>query len=140
MRGEVEKILDEMKQEGVIEKSRSLWISPAVLIRKKDGIIRFCVDFRKLNAVTERDSYPIPRIDDLLDRLSGNAWFTTLDLKSGYWQVRLRPQDKEKMTFSIGSGLRQFAVMPFDLCNAPVTFERLMEKVLHPILNKICMV
>jgi len=72
MRGEVEKILEEMKQQRVIEKSYSPWISPAVLIKKKDSI-RFCVDFRKLNAVTEKDFYPLPRIDDLLDRLSGNS-------------------------------------------------------------------
>lgn len=139
MRGEVEEILNEMKQQGV-EESHSPWVSPAVLVRKKDDSIRFCVDFRKLNAVTKKDSYPIPRIDDLLDHLSGNAWFTTLDLKSGYWQIKLRLQDKEKTAFSIGSGLWQFIVMPFDLCNAPATFEHLMEKVLHPILNKICMV
>lgn len=140
MRAEIEEVLDEMKQQGVIEESHSPWVSPAVLVRKKDGSIRFCVDFRKLNTITKKDSYPIPRIDDLLDRLSGNAWFTTLDLKSGYWQVKLRAQDKEKTAFSIGSGLWQFTVMPFGLCNAPATFERLMEKVLHPILNKICMV
>jgi len=140
MRGEVEKILEEMKQQGVIEESCSPWISPAVLVKKKDGTIRFCVDFRKLNAVTEKDSYPLPRIDDLLDRLSGNSWFTTLDLKSGYWQIKLRSQDKEKTAFSIGNGLWQFTVMPFGLCNAPATFERLMEKVLRPVLNKICMV
>jgi len=89
----------------VIEESYSPWIFPAVLVKKKDGSIRFCVDFRKLNAVTEKDSYPLPRIDDLLDRLSGNSWFTTLDLKSGYWQIKLRSQDKEKTAFSIGNGL-----------------------------------
>jgi len=105
MRGEVEKILEEMKQQGVIEESYSLWISPVVLVRKKDGTIRFCVDFRKLNAVTEKDSYPLPRIDDLLDRLSGNSWFITLDLKSGYWQIMLRSHDKKKTAFSIGNGL-----------------------------------
>ena len=140
MREEVDKILSEMKQQGVIEESHSPWVSPAVLVRKKDGSIRFCVDFRKLNAVTKKDSYPIPRIEDLHDRLSGNSWFCTLDLKSGYWQVKLRSQDKEKTAFSIGNGLWQFTVMPFGLCNAPATFERLMEKVLRPILNKICLV
>ena len=140
MREEVDKILSEMKQQGVIEESHSPWISPAVLVRKKDGSIRFCVDFRKLNAVTKKDSYPIPRIEDLHDRLSGNSWFCTLDLKSGYWQVKLRSQDKEKTAFSVGNGLWQFTVMPFGLCNAPATFERLMEKVLRPILNKICLV
>lgn len=73
-----------MKQQGVIEESHGPWVSPAVIIKKKDGGLRFCVDYRKLNAVTEKDSYSIPRIDDFLDRLSGNSWFSTLDLRSGY--------------------------------------------------------
>jgi len=79
-RAEVDEIIREMKYQGVIEKSFSPWVSPAVLVKKKDGTLRFCVDYRKLNAVTVKDSYPLPRIDDLLDQLSGNAWFTTLDL------------------------------------------------------------
>jgi len=76
----------------------------------------------------------------MLNRLAGNSWFSSLDLKSGYWQVRICPEDKEKTAFSIGKGLWQFTVMPFGLCNAPATFERLMEKVLQRLLNKICMV
>jgi len=76
----------------------------------------------------------------MLDRLSGNSWFSTLDLKSGYWQVKIRPEDKEKTAFSIGKGLWQFTVMPFGLCNAPATFERLMEKILNQLLFKICLV
>jgi len=115
-----------MKSQGVIEKSFSLWVSPAIL-KKKNGVLKFCVDYRKLNAVTVKDSYPLPRIDDLLDQLSGNAWFTILDLKSGYWKIEIRPEDNEKMAFSIRNGLWQFTVMPFGLCNAPATFERLME-------------
>jgi len=73
--------------------------------------------------ITKKDSYPIPRIDDMLDRLAGNSWFSSLDLKNGYWQVKIRPEDKEKSAFSIGKGLWQFSVMPFGLCNAPATFE-----------------
>lgn len=107
---------------------------------KKDGSIMFCVDYKKLNAVTIKDFYPLPRIDDILDQLSGNSWFFTLDLKSGYWQIRIRPEDKEKTAFSIGNGLWQFTVMPFGLCNAPATFERLIEKVLQQLLFKICLV
>lgn len=140
MREEVKKILDEMKRQGVIEESQSPWVSPAVMVKKKDGTIRFCVDYRKLNAVTVKDSYPIPRIDDMLDQLQGNSWFSTLDLKSGYWQVKIRPRDKEKTAFSCGEGLWQFTVMPFGLCNAPATFERLMEKVLRQLLRKVCLV
>jgi len=82
-----------------------------VLVKKKDSSIRFCVDFRKLNAITKKDSYPIPRIDDLLDHLAGNSWFSSLDLKSGYWQVRIRPEDREKTAFSIGKGLWQFTAL-----------------------------
>jgi len=140
LRREVESILDDMKRQGVIEESQSSWLSPAVMVRKKDGSLRFCVDYRKLNVVTEKDCYPLPRMDDILDQLARNSWFTTLDLKSGYWQIGIRPKDREKTAFSIGSGLWQFKVMPFGLCNAPATFERLMEKVLHGVLHKICLV
>jgi len=90
--------------------------------------------------VTVKDSYPLPRIDDLLDQLSGNAWFTTLDLKSGYWQVKIRPEDKEKTAFSVGNGFWQFTVMPFGLCNVPATFERLMKRILQGSVTKICLV
>ena len=140
LRQEVEFIIRDMKRQGVIEESQSSWLSPAVMVRKKDGSLRFCVDYRKLNAITVKDSYPLPKMDVILDYLSGNSWFTTLDLKSGYWQMGIRSEDREKTAFSIGNGLWQFRVMPFGLCNAPATFERLMEKVLGEIINKICLV
>ena len=124
------KAVTEMLEQGLIEPSTSPWASPIVLAKKKNGSWRFCVDYRKLNDVTRKDSYPLPRIDDTLDRLAGMQWFSTLDLKSGYWQVEMEPQDKEKTAFTTGSGLWQFTVMPFGLCNAPATFERLMDRVL----------
>jgi len=85
-------------------------------------------------------SYPLSRIDNLLDQLSGNVWFITLDLKNDYWQIKICPEDKEKTAFSVGNGLWQFTVMPFGLCNAPTTFERLMERILQGLVTKICLV
>ncbi|UYV62799.1 K02A2.6-like [Cordylochernes scorpioides] len=139
-RDEVVGLLHKLKQDGVIEESNSPWSSPVVLVTKKDGSTRFCVDYRKLNEVTKKDSYPLLRIDDTLTTLAGSSWFSTLDLKNGYWQVGVHPADREKTAFSTGNGLYQFTVMPFGLCNAPATFERLMELVLRGLTWKTCLV
>ena len=108
-----QELVDKMLEDGQIEPSDSAWSAPTVIVTKKDGSTRFCVDYRRLNA----------RIDDSLNSLSGQAWFSTLDLASGYWQVRLSENAKPKTAFATHSGLFQFAVMPFGLCNAPATFE-----------------
>ncbi|KAJ7986814.1 hypothetical protein DPEC_G00332290 [Dallia pectoralis] len=122
-----------MRAAGVVEPSESPWMSPVVLVKKKDGTWRYCVDFRQLNDITVKDSYPLPRVDESLDRIKGSVWFSSLDLRSGYWQVPLSTEARPKTAFSTGSGLWQFTAMPFGLCNAPATFERLMERVLADV-------
>ena len=100
------------------------------MVRKKDGSYRFCIDYRCLNVATVTDSYPLPHIDDSLDALGRSSFFTTLDLTSGYWQVEMDPDDRDKTAFAARNGLFEFIVMPFGLTNAPATFQRLMELVL----------
>ena len=129
-----------MAEAGVIEPSNSPWAAPAVLVTKKDSSWRFCVDYRRLNQVTRKDSYPLPRIDDALDSISGSSWFSSLDLRSGYWQIELAPEARPKTAFTIGQGLWQFKVLPFGLCNGPATFERLMERVLAGMPRSCCIV
>jgi hypothetical protein len=138
-RAEATEMLEDMRWRGVTEESDSPWSSPVVLVQKKNGDLHFCVNYRKLNDVTRKDCFPLPRIDDTLDTLAGAKWFSTLDLKSGYWQVDLHP-DKEKTAFSTGQGLWQFTVTPFGLCNAPATFKRLMETVLRGLAGESCLV
>ncbi len=133
---EVQKMLDR----GVIEPCQSSWASPVVLVTKKDGTTRFCIDYRKLNDVTKKDAYPLPRIDDTLDALRGSMYFSTLDLYAGYWQVEMDQGDIDKTAFVTRQGLFRFTVMPFGLCNAPATFERLMELVLKDLNWKICLI
>lgn len=137
---EMEKELKRMLETGVIKPGQSPWASPVVLVRKKDGKIRFCVDYRRLNSVTVFDSYPLPRIDETIDSLSGARYFTTLDLLSGYWQIPLSESAKQKSAFTTRSGLWLFQVLPFGLCNAPSCFERFMESVLAGLQWTTCLV
>ena len=131
--------VQQMLSSGVIRPSNSPWASPVVMVKKKDGSLRFCVDFRQLNTATVKDAHPIPRIGDLLDALHGARWFSTLDLKSGYWQVPIQERDKVKMAFRTSSGqLFEFNQVPFDLCNAPATFSRLMDRVLDGLHWETC--
>ena len=135
-----EECVTEMLTGSQIEASDSPWSSPVVLVTKKDGGTRFCVDYRQLNDATIKDAYPLPRIDDTLDMLAGKQWFSTLDLASGYWQVSLSREARAKTAFATHSGLFQFRVMPFGLCNAPATFERLMDRVLQGLRWSRCLV
>ena len=132
--------VQQMLSSNVIRPSNSPWASPVVIVRKKDGSLRFCVDFRQLNAATVKDAHPLPRIDDLLDALHGAKWFSTLDLKSGYWQVPITEQDKAKTAFRTSSGqLFEFNQVPFGLGNAPATFSRLMDRVLAGLHWETCL-
>ncbi|KAK5854605.1 hypothetical protein PBY51_004785 [Eleginops maclovinus] len=124
--------LQAMLEMGVIEESTSDWCCPVVLVHKPDGSIRFCVDYRRVNEVSKFDAYPMPRVDELLDRLGTARFYTTLDLTKGYWQIPLSPESKEKTAFSTPYGLYQFVTLPFGLFGAPATFQRLMDRVLRP--------
>ena len=136
-----DKALVGMQQAGLIEPSTSSWASPVVMVPKKQKEdFRFCVDFRPLNKVTKKDPYPLPRIDETLDVVAGSSWFSSLDLRSGYWQVPLTPEARPKTAFIASGGLWQFKVLPFGLCNAPATFERLMDRVLAGIPRRECVV
>ena len=139
LREEISRMVQEMLESEVIQESASPWASPVVIVRKKDGALRFCVDYRRLNAVTRKDTFPLPRIDDLLDQLKGKKIFTTLDAKRGYWQIRVQKSSQEKTAFVTFDGLYEFRVMPFGLCNAPATFQRLMQRALVG-MSKFCSV
>ena len=132
--------VQDMLTGGQIEPSDRPWASPVVLVMKKDGSTRFCVDYRWLNSLTVKDAYPLPRIDDSLRLLGNQQWFSTMDLASGYWQVAMSPEAKRKAAFVTNEGLFQFRVMPFGLCNAPATFERLMDRVLCGMRWSRCLV
>ena len=125
---------------GVIQPSYSPWASLIVLERKRDGNHWFCMDYRKLNAVTCEDTYTIPHIDNTLDILSGSCWFPTLDMVSGYWQVKVGEGDREKTAFCTPYEQYEFNVMPFGLCNGPATFQRLTDLVLAGLQMIHCLV
>jgi hypothetical protein len=122
--------IDKMLEGGIIEPAESPWCAPIVPVIKKDGQLRLCVDYRRLNAITRKDSYPLPLIDEILSVLGDCQVYTTLDARSGYWQVPLATEDdRDKTAFAIpGGGHYRFRVMLFGLCNAPSTFQRMMER------------
>ena len=126
----VKKELEEMEKYGIIEKSTSDWFSLIVLAKKKDGTLRFCIDFRRLNSVSKADAYPMPRADDLLNQVGQARFISTLDLTKGYWQVPMEKTARSKTTFRTSFGLYQFCRMPFGLQGAPSTFQRMMDSLL----------
>lgn len=133
---ELKSLLRNMLDGEVIRESSSLWAAPIILVKKKDGSWRFCVDYRKLNSAAHKDAYPLPRIEESLTNLKGAQWYSTLDLASGYRQVEVDEWDREKTAFTTPLGLYEFEHMPFGLCNAPATFQKLMQRCLGEFLNE----
>ena len=139
LRQEAEHQVQSMLENDIIKPSSSPWSSPVLLVPKKDGSFRFCIDFHRLNDVTVKDAYPIPPVDDTLAALGGAQFFSTSDLASGYWQIELDAESQPKTEFTIHSGHYDSQAMHFGLCNAPSTFQRLMELVLRGLTWDACL-
>jgi transposase InsO family protein len=137
---ELKKQLTELLEKKLIRPSASPWGSPVLFVRKKEGTLRMCIDFRALNNVTVKNRYPLPRIDECFDHLSEAKVFSKLDLKSGYWQIRISEKDIPKTAFNTRYGQYEFIVMPFGLCNAPATFQAMMNEILKPFIDKFVLV
>jgi len=137
---ELKQQVQELLDKGLVRPSASPWGAPVLLVKKKDGGLRLCVDYQELNRVTVRNKYMLPRIDDLFDQLKGAAVFSKLDLRSGFHQVKVRASDVEKIAFRTRYGHYEFLVMPFGVTNAPATFMDLMNRVFSPFLDKFVVV
>lgn len=137
---ELKKQIDDLLSKGLIRPSKSPYGAPVLLTRKKDGGWRFCIDYRALNAITVKNKYPLPRIDELFDRLEGAKYFSKLDMRSGYWQIKMHEADIEKTSFRSRYGSFEWLVLPMGLTNAPATFMHLMHQILRPFLDSFVIV
>ena len=138
---EVRASLRDMLEAGAICPSQSPWCNAVVLVRKKDGTLSFCVNFRHLNTQMKKDSYPLPRIQEALESMAGSAHFSSMDFKSGFWQIKMAPESQQYMAFTVGNiGFYEFTHMPFRLCNAPETFQHLMQNTLGELNLMYCMI
>ena len=137
---ELKEQLRQLLEQGFIRPSNSPWGAPVLFQKKKDGSLRLCIDYRGLNQVTVKNKYPIPRIDELLDRLHGSKVFTKIDLRSGYYQIRVKDSDIPRTAFNTRYGHYEFTVMSFGLTNAPATFNRLMQDIFHPYLDEFVLI
>ena len=138
---EVHTSLWDMLEAGVIHPSQSPWCYAMVLVRKKDGTLHFCVDFRCLNTRMKKDSYPLPHIQEALESMAGSAHFSSMEFKSGFWQIKMAPKSQQYMAFKVGNlGFYEFTCMPFGLCNAPATFQCLMQNTLGELNLMYCVI
>jgi hypothetical protein len=140
LKGEIEKQVQDMLAQGIIQPSTSPFPSLVLLVRKKDGSFRFCMDFRQLNAITRKSKFPVPVIDQLMDELSSARWFSKLDLHAGFHQILLEPSEEFKTTFQTHLGQYEFKVMAFGLTGAPGTFQGAMNSTLSPGLRRFVIV
>ena len=132
--------LDKLMELGYVRPSKSPWAAPVLIVPKKDGALRLCVDYRALNRVTKKHKYPIPRVEELLDRLGNSVVFSSLDLASGYHQIRIQDESIEKTAFTTRYGQFEYVVMPFGLTNAPATFQNIMNKIFHDMLDNFVII
>jgi len=136
----IDKEVEEMRKHGIVEPAVSPWASNVVLVKKKDGTLRFCIDYRRLNSVTRQDSYPLPLIDNCLNAFSGSSWYSTLNLRSGYYNIPIAEKDRDKSAFVTRSDCYRFTVMPFGLTCATSVFQRLIDCVLCGLSYFTCFV